>query len=171
MFKIKITLFFTQAPSFFGLPRPSQTPNGRCGWCFSTPHSLTTLRDTTITTTWRSIAKVPPEPFPRSPREAAKNAQKGKHMKKISPVAFFRKKQKKHGFSKTPVKTPGGGCTVPIFGCLCFFSPKSLDDDPLRIGIAFGGPALFSKKGDSTSEREMYVQNDEKWYGKIKRNH
>ena len=43
-----------------------------------------------------------------------------------------------------------------------FLSPKSLDDDPLRIGIAFGGPALFSKKGDSTAEREMYVQSDEK---------
>ena len=27
-----------------------------------------------------------------------------------------------------------------------FLSPKSLDDDPLRIGIAFGGPAFFQQR-------------------------
>lgn len=146
MFKIKITMFFTSCASFFWLPTPIPNPQNVVLVFFL-------LR---ITTTWRSIAKVPPEPT----REAAKNAKRG-NMKKISRAAFFGKKNTGI-FQKPGEDTRFGGCTN-IWMFMFFFShSESLDDDPLRNGIAFGGPALFSKKGDSTSEREMYVQNDEK---------
>jgi len=91
------------------------------------------------TTTWRSIAKVPPEPTKADPREKLQKMPKRGNMKKDIPTAaFFFGKKKTHRFSKNPVKTQA---VVPIFDVYVFFSHQKV-----LTMIHFGGPAFFQKR-------------------------
>lgn len=140
MFKIKIALFFTPCASFLGLPAQAPNPPKRGAGFFY--HHMAQHRKG-ATRAYQS----------RSPREAAKNAKKGKHEKRYPYRGFLFRKKKTHRFSKNPVKTQA---VVPIFDVYVFFSHQKV-----LTMIHFGGPAFFQKRA-TQHLNEKYVQNDEK---------
>lgn len=86
--KKKITLFFTPCASFLGLPARAPNPPKRGAGFFY--HHMAQHRKG-ATRAYQS----------RSPREAAKNAKKGKHEKRYPYRGFLFRKKKHTGFQKT----------------------------------------------------------------------